>query len=166
MAWTRSVLVVANVTATSDELRDALLARAAQERTAFTLIVPATAFGGGRAAAQQTVFAAVKQLREAGLEVEGDVGHEDPIIAISEAWDPRRLDEILISTLASGVSKWLQCDLPQRAARITGARVTQVVSAPPKRVYGPSPVRTHAKQGVLSPLSVLGWGAGGTDTPR
>lgn len=160
MAWTRSVLVVANVTATSDELRGALLARAAQERTTFTLVVPATVFGGGYQAAEQKVFAAVDRLREAGLEVEGSVGHEDPIIAISEAWDPRRFDEILISTLPSGASKWLQCDLPRRAAKITGAPVTQVASAPPKRVYGPSPVRTNAKRGVLSPLSVLGWGAG------
>ncbi len=160
MAWTRSVLVVANVTATSDELRDALVGRAAHERTSFVLIVPATAFGGGRQAAEEMLLAAVERLRGAGVEVEGSVGHEDPIIAISEAWDPRRFDEIVISTLPSGTSKWLQCDLPQRAAKITGAPVTQVASAPPKRVYGPSPVRTHVKHGVLSPLSVLGWGAG------
>ncbi|MGZ4183674.1 MAG: hypothetical protein ACXVUL_23675 [Solirubrobacteraceae bacterium] len=160
MAWTRSVLVVANVTATSDELRNALVARAARERTSFALVVPATAFGGGRHVAEQMLLTAVERLRAAGLEVEGSVGHEDPIIAISEAWDPRRFDEILISTLPSGTSKWLQCDLPQRAAKITGAPVTQVASAPPKRVHGPSPVRTHVKQGVLTPLSVLGWGAG------
>jgi hypothetical protein len=152
---------VANVTATSAELRDALLARAGADPTAFTLIVPATAFGGGPAAAEQKVSAAVDLLRESGLEVVGGVGHEDPIVAVSEAWDPGRFDEILISTLPSGISKWLQCDLPQRAAKITGAPVTHIVSAPTDRIVGTPPMPTNAKLGVLSPLSVLGWGAGG-----
>ena len=45
MTWTKSVLVVANVTATSDELLDALKAQAQREPSKFTLIIPATPFG-------------------------------------------------------------------------------------------------------------------------
>ena len=52
MAWKRTVLVLANVTATSDEFVEALRKRAAVEAVQYHLIVPATAFGGGREAAQ------------------------------------------------------------------------------------------------------------------
>src|ERR1700729_10971 len=42
MTWKRNFLVVANVTATSEELIDALQARAKQETCGFTLVIPAT----------------------------------------------------------------------------------------------------------------------------
>src|SRR5438270_2108319 len=135
MAWKRSVLVLANVTATSDELLQALQARAAREPMSFMLIVPATSLGGGRQAAKQQVLDAVERLRAAGLEAEGGIGDGDPMIAVTETWDPRRFDEIVIPTLPSAVSKWLQTDLPHRVAKLTGAPVTHVVSAPPKRTY-------------------------------
>jgi hypothetical protein len=48
MTWTKHILVVANVTAMSDELLAALEARAAKEPAAFTLIVPTIPFEGGR----------------------------------------------------------------------------------------------------------------------
>jgi len=165
MAWKRSVLVLANVTATSRELLDALLARAEREQTDFTLIVPATAYGGGRAAAMQTVSDAVGRLRAAGLEASGSVGDGDPIIAVTEAWDPKRFDEIMISTLPSDLSKWMQTDLPHRVARVTGAPVTHIVSAPPKRDHVTVPARGQEKQGVMAPLSVLGWGGGSSAHP-
>jgi hypothetical protein len=83
MAWKRNVLVVANVTAASDELLAVLKARAAKEPAAFTLIVPATPFGGGREAAQTKVKEAVAQLREAGLEAAGVVGEGDRLVAVT-----------------------------------------------------------------------------------
>ena len=43
MTWKRSFLVVANVTATSDELMRALRERAEREPVSFTMIVPARA---------------------------------------------------------------------------------------------------------------------------
>ena len=91
MAWKRNILVVANVTATSEELLAALKERVAQEPATFTLIVPATAFGGGHAAAAQQVDDAVEHMRAAGLLVEGSPGDADPIIAVSEAWDAHAL---------------------------------------------------------------------------
>jgi hypothetical protein len=162
MAWKRSVLVVANVTATSDELLATLQARSAREPMSFTLIVPATASDGGREAAKQQVVAALERLRAAGLEVDGGIGDGDPMIAVTEAWDPRRFDEIMISTLPSALSKWLQTDLPHRVAKLTGARVTHVLSTPPKRTYSTVPAPAQSNQGVLRPLSVLGWGGSGT----
>ena len=124
------ILVVANVTATSDELLAALEARAAKEPAEFTLIVPATPLEGGRAGASERLHAAIARLRAAGLEVEGHVADGNPIAAVTEAWDPGRYDEIILSTLAMRVSKWLHAGLPQRISELTGALVTHVVARP------------------------------------
>lgn len=159
MAWKRNVLVVANVTATSDELLDALVARAGRGPSAFTLIVPATPFGGGRAVALATLEHAVAQLREAGLEAEGIVGAPDPIVAVTDVWDPKRYDEIIVSTLPMSVSKWLHAGLPERISKLTDAPVTHVVSQPPKPAVEPVAPPRHAPTGVLGPLTVLAWGA-------
>jgi hypothetical protein len=158
MAWKKNVLVVANVTATSDELIGALTARAEQEAMAFMLIVPATPLQGGRAAALATLRDAVHRLDAAGLEVDGSVGASDPISALSDAWDPKIYDEIVVSTLPVGVSKWLRAGLPDRVAKLTGAPVTHIVSEPTKPAVRTGPAPVHAKHGVMAPLSVLAWG--------
>jgi nucleotide-binding universal stress UspA family protein len=157
MAFKKNILVIANVTATSDELCSILIERAKQELVAFTILVPATSAAGGHAAAQEQVEAAVARLREAGLEASGSVGDRDPIVAISEAWDPRHYDEIVMSTLPIGASKWLRAGLPERISKLTGTLVTHIVSEPPRApVEQGSPPR-HADKG-LGPLTVLGWG--------
>jgi hypothetical protein len=158
IAWKRNVLVVANVTATSDELLDALKERAAREAAAFTLIVPATPFGGGRAAAAKQLAEALEHMRDGGLEVEGSVGDADPMTAVTESWDPRRYDEIILATLPTGVSKWLQADLPHRVAKFTGAQVVHIVSRPPKPELKTVRVVEHDKHGLLTPLAALGRG--------
>jgi hypothetical protein len=155
----KKVLVVANVTATSDELRQALVQRAQQAPVAFTLLVPATRAGGELAAAQRKLATAVQRLRQAGLEVEGTVGDSDPLVAVAEAWDPRRYDEIIVSTLPMRISKWLHAGLPERIFRLTGAPVTHVVSEPPKPPRATAPRRPHHHdKAALGPLSVLAWG--------
>jgi hypothetical protein len=159
MPWKWRVLVIANVTARSEELLVALRTRAARQATAYQLVAPATSFGGGRPAATHTLQAALARLREEGLEVDGVVGHSDPCTAAIEAWDPRRYDEIIISTLPMRVSKWLHAGLPERVGRSTGALVTHVVSQPPSEPARarPAPVRQHPDP-ILGALSVLDWG--------
>lgn len=132
MSWKHQVLVVANVTATSPELINTLKLRGERGASSFSLIVPATAFAGGRAAATQRVSEAVGCLRELGLEVDGTIGDGDPVVAVAEAWDPAEYDEIIISTLPVGWSRWLRAGLPRRIERLTGALVTHVVAKPPK----------------------------------
>jgi hypothetical protein len=156
MAWKRNVLVVANVTATSDELLQALKTRAARESAVFTLIVPATPFGGGRAAAAKQLEEAIERMRDGGLEVEGRVGDADPMTAVAESWDPRRYDEIFLATLPTDVSKWLQADLPQRVAKFTGAQVVHIVSRSPKPELKTVRVAEPDKYGLLTPLATLG----------
>src|SRR6476661_3019607 len=85
-----SVLVVANRTAGSDELLEALRARAAQGPATFHLVVPATARGvswvadmsAGTDAAEHNLEGALERLRGAGLEIEGEIGDGDPVAAI------------------------------------------------------------------------------------
>ena len=71
MTWKRSFLVVANVTATSEQLLDELKARAAEQPSSFTLVIPATPFGGGREAASGTLGEALEELQGRGARVRG-----------------------------------------------------------------------------------------------
>src|SRR5437764_8229424 len=157
MAWTKTVLVVANVTATSDELLEALKAQAQREPTKFNLIIPATPFGGGRKAAIEKLSSALEHLRDAGLQAEGSVCDPDPLGAVTEAWDAKRFDEIIVSTLPMKFSKWLHAGLPERISRLTDAPVSHVVSEPPRPEpeLAPPPARSDSGMG---PLSVLAWG--------
>lgn len=159
MAWKRNILVVANVTATSGTLIQALASQVEKGPAAFTLIVPANPFGGGRAAAKAKLDEALEQLRGAGIEADGQVADADPLVAVSEAWDPKRYDEIIISTLPMSVSKWLHAGLPERVGKLTGAPVTHVVSEPEKPAVETAPPPSHdSPSKVMGPLGVLAWG--------
>jgi hypothetical protein len=141
MADKARVLVVANRTAESDELRSALRARAQEGPAAFTLLVPATPHGVAWAAdmhsaapeAEQNMDRAVERLRrEESLEISGRVGDPDPVAAVEDAVNFDSFDEIIVSTLPTHVSKWLKLDLPHRVERATGLRVRHVIAAEPK----------------------------------
>jgi hypothetical protein len=156
MAWKFSVLVVANVTAASDELLAALKDRAERRQCAFRLLVPATGGGkAGREAAQAGLDKALERMRGAGLEVEGVVGDADPVIAVHDLWDPRRFDEIVISTLPTGASRWLAVDLPHRVEKFTGVQVEHVVAAEPRPPVRTEPAPEPERYGVLSPLAAI-----------
>ena len=158
MVWTTNVLVVANVTATSPELIAELTARASSGPARFTLVVPAAPGAEGRQRADQALAAALEMMGAAGLEVEGHIGDSDPICAVSDEWDPRRYDEIVLATLPADVSKWLHGGLPERVERLTGARVTHVVARPAKPEVTVHRAPAREKLGVMAPLSVLSWG--------
>jgi len=127
------VLVLANRTADSPQLRDALLERREQGPIVVTLLVPASWEPqdphGGMETGRRRVRGALARLRDTGLDVQCRVGDADPITALRDAWDPDRFDEVIVSTLPSRMSKWLQIDLPRRAGRITGVPVTHVEAA-------------------------------------
>ena len=129
-----SVLVVANRTAGSDELLEALRERAARSPAKFHLVVPATAHGvsrvtdthAGSSAAEHDLEGALERLRGAGLEIEGEIGDPEPVAAVQDAANSASYDEVIVSTLHKHVSRWLKLDLPSKAAHATGLPVTHV----------------------------------------
>ncbi|GAC1436515.1 MAG: hypothetical protein NVSMB51_08060 [Solirubrobacteraceae bacterium] len=160
MPWTAHVLVVANLTAGSTELLAEMRGRAAKGPTRFTLLIPrrSTARLSG---AEDPLDGVIAQMLEAELDVELVIGDSDPILAVSEAFDPRRHDEIVVSTLPADTSKWLQIDWPHRIARITGAPVKHIVATPPAvRATSRAATPPRRRSGVLRPLEVLTWSGG------
>ena len=158
MAWHANVLVVANVTAASDALLSALQARAERGPIRLTLLMPAAGLGHhAREAAEERLQEALERWRAAGLEATGVVGDSEPMHAVLEIWDPRRFDEVVVSTLPGASSRWLRFDFPHRVAQATGVPVTHVVATiPPLQVPGaPAPER---RREPLGPLAVLAWG--------
>ena len=133
MPWMTKLLVIANRTVDSEEIRNAIVSRAAAGPVEVTLVAPASS-GAGSMSARRTVTAqrlerALQGLTDAGVPVEGVVGDPDPMVAVQDAWDPRRYDEVIVATLPTGASRWMAADLPHRVERMTGARVTHVVAA-------------------------------------
>jgi len=119
---TTRLLVVANRTADSEELFQALKARAEQGKIEVTLLVPQDTHGGqGR-----RLNAALERLHAAGITAEGMLGDTDPAIAVQECWDPRQFDEVYVATLPVGTSRWLGFDLPHRISKMTDAVVHHV----------------------------------------
>jgi hypothetical protein len=152
MAWEFSLLVVANVTAGSDELTACLRERSEQGACRFTLVMPASG-----AEARRRLEDALTRMREAGLEnVEGRVGDPDPVVAVMDMWDPMKFDEIIVSTLPTGSSRWLGLDLPHRLEKLTSVPVRHVVSHPPPEEVpaGPPPKRSES-MGVLAALGAM-----------
>ena len=128
MPFTRKILVVAHQTAASDDLVEALRHQAEQGKCRFTLIVPAPATTPADQV-KTTMEGALARMREAGLQnVEGRVGDPDPIVAVMDVWDPMKFDEVIVSTLPTDESRWIELELPERIAKLTGAPVTHVVS--------------------------------------
>ncbi len=126
MAVTFSVLVVANRTADSPELLDALRVRADRGPVRFTLLAPAST---GREATERQLESALELMRAAGLDVTGRIGDRDPLSAVMDAWNPGEFDEVIVSTLPAQTSRWLSINLPQRVAKLTDAIVTHVVAS-------------------------------------
>jgi hypothetical protein len=138
MADTVRVLVVANRTAATPALIEAVRERAARGPASFTLLVPHTAKGlhrlvdpedQGQSEAAATVELAVPLLAEAaGAPVESMIGDAEPLAAIQDAVNLHGFDEIIISTLPKRVSRWLKLDLPSKVSGL-GLPVTTVTAA-------------------------------------
>jgi hypothetical protein len=120
------LLVVANQTVDSDELYDALRERTEQGPLSVTLLVPQDQQHG----LGTRLKAALDRLHAAGVEAEAMLGDVDPACAVIELWDPRRWDEIIVSTLPTGTSRWLRIDLPHRITRAIDAPVHHIETQP------------------------------------
>lgn len=123
-----TILVVANQTASSNELASALEERASRGPIRLELVVPPVGPGDEcREEAAQRLEEALQGLRDGGLEASGQVSSDcDALTAVLEAYDPGRHDEIIVSTLPASISHWMGIDLPARVARATNALVRHV----------------------------------------
>jgi len=120
-----SVLVVAHQTAATSALLDAVRDRASHGATRFHLVVPKQPHGfhkyanphdHGTDEADAVLRDALPRLSEAaGGEVSGAIGDSEPLMAIQDALNLDHFDEIIISTLPLGASKWLKLDLVSKA---------------------------------------------------
>jgi hypothetical protein len=150
-------LVVANQTLSGQQLLDAIHDRMARGPAEFWILVPATPtthlitdFGAlsgafpvdpnllptaaevreeGIAVARSNLDTELRRLREVGATADGAVGDPDPMKAIEQAVSQRQFDEIILSTLPPGISRWLALDLPHRVRRKFDVPLT-VITAP------------------------------------
>ncbi|MFZ0041347.1 MAG: hypothetical protein WAK93_08575 [Solirubrobacteraceae bacterium] len=132
-----SVLVVAHQTAANPALVDAVRRRADQGPARFHLVVPRSPHGmhrvvdpheAGDQEAREVLAQALPVLSQAaGREITGSVGDAEPLMAIEDAVNLGHYDEIIVSTLPLGISRWLKLDLVSKA-RALGLPVTHVAA--------------------------------------
>jgi hypothetical protein len=132
-----SILVVAHQTAATEPLLRAVRERAARSPAKFHLVVPRQPHGmhkvvdpieAGEDEAQAVLNSALPQLSEAaGQPVEGSIGDPEPLMAIQDAVNLGHYDEIIVSTLPLGISRWLKLDLISKAKAL-GLPVTHVLA--------------------------------------
>jgi hypothetical protein len=132
------VLIVARRTAGSPQLLEAVSSRAREGPCNFTLLVPAFPNGlrrvgdpadPGQRAAERRIGAAVPLLsRAAGSEVVAVIGGHEPFAAVRDALQMLGFDEVIVSMLSPGVSRWLRSELPAKI-RALGVPVIEVMGA-------------------------------------
>jgi nucleotide-binding universal stress UspA family protein len=137
MSEPANVLVVAHQTAATRPLLDAVRERARRSPARFHLVVPRQPHGmhkvvdpleAGEEEAQHVLADALPKLSAAAAtEVSGEIGDPEPLMAIQDAVNLGHYDEIIISTLPLGISRWLKLDLVSKA-RALGLPVTHVLA--------------------------------------
>ena len=137
MSEPASVLVVAHQTAANSALLEAVHERAQHGPVRFHMVVPRQPHGmhkvvdpteAGEGEANGVLEVALPKLSEAaGQEVTGSIGDAEPLMAIHDAVNLGNYDEIIISTLPLGISRWLKLDLISKA-RALGLPVTHIAA--------------------------------------
>ena len=133
----RRYLVIANRTLCEQHLLDELhRRRIADPGCRFHLVVPATHPPGMftdeqcHAIARAQLAEALDTLAVAGISATGEVGDANPVTAVGDVLlrELGRFDEIIISTLPVGLSKWISENTVRRLKRATGLQVTHVIA--------------------------------------
>ena len=151
----RRCLIVANQSLGGDELQRLVLERIRESGATFYVVVPATRpadysiaaaamYGGmlgmegialppedtddGEDVAAERLAAALRGLTAMGAEADGEVGDPDPVEAVRLVLERREFDEIILSTLAPGISRWLRMDLVSRMKRRFDLPITHITA--------------------------------------
>lgn len=136
----RRYLVVANQTLGGAHLAEKIGEAMAQGPCRFHVVVPATppgdhvvwTEGEAHAIAGERLRRALEWLRSMGAEATGEIGDPRPLLAIRDVLYANEFDEIVLSTLPAGLSRWLRQDLPARVRRAFGIPVSHVIGEAPK----------------------------------
>lgn len=149
---TRRILVVANQTAAGRELLEEIRNRSRGRKCEVMLVSPALVnsraahwasdIDDGLDRARERMARSVAAFRGVGVEVRAEVGDSDPNMAIEDALRVFPADEIVISTLPPGVSRWLEHDVVERTRREVDLPMTHViVDLDAERAAAPTPSR-------------------------
>ena len=134
MASVARYLVVANQTLGGDHLLEKVKECMAAGESTFHIVVPATAptdhlwtEAEAQNVAQNRLQEALTRFRDLGAEVDGEVGDGNPMLAVEDAMREGGFDEIILSTLRPGLSRWLKLDLPDRVKAKYAVPVTHLI---------------------------------------
>ncbi len=133
----KRILIVAQRTAATPKLLDAVAERALREPCAFTLLVPRPYWDPDTEEASIILELALPLLDlAAGSPVRGLVGASDPYEAVRETLERESYDEVIVSTLPQRVSRWLHLDLAHRIQGL-GVPVTLITAEQSERGHRP-----------------------------
>ena len=121
----RRYLVVANRTLASMEVKQAILQRSQDGPCQFRVVVPATrqeerltwTLGAAWAVARRRLDDALNALADLGVDATGEVGDENPVLAVLDALLAEPADEVILCTLPDGLSRWVRLDVTKRLRR-------------------------------------------------
>ena len=132
----RRYLVVANRTLGGEHLLDAVRQRMAEGPCTFHIVVPASypasttwSEGQVQAEAQERLDDALARFGELGAAAAGEVGDASPVRAIGDVLLREPVDEVILSTLPPGPSRWLRQDVVHRVQRNYDIPVVHIVAA-------------------------------------
>ena len=134
----RRHLVIAHQTLFSAELLRVMRERLARGPARFHVVVPELhpnglvwTQGQSRAEAKRRLDEALDRFSAQGLSVEGEVGDTNPVYAamtVLRREGSDQFDEVIVSTLPLGASKWLGIDVPTRLQKSTKLPICHVVA--------------------------------------
>jgi len=132
----RTILIVANQTLPGEPLAREVADRILSGATDFFVVVPVTPPPGGgltwdedeaRRSAEDRLAAFLERLRAQGVTATGEIGDRDPVQAVRDAARGRDVEEVILSTLPAGRSRWLRQDIPSRLRDAVDVPVAVVV---------------------------------------
>ena len=118
-------LVVATQTVATPDLVNRLKERAAAQPHRYTIVCPRTD-DVGEAEIVRDLASTLAQLYRADVDATGQPMSPDPFLAVKNAIEHYRIDEVLISTFAGEGSRWLEGDLVGRVREITDKQVEHI----------------------------------------
>ena len=139
-----TVLIVANQTLLSPSLAAAVEDRIREGPVRFHVVVPATPVTHRltwneeetNEAAQGRLDALLARLDALGAPSTGEIGPSDPVAAAMDVLAASPADEVILSTLPPGVSRWLGADV--------GSRLQAALDVPVVVVTSPREAETRA----------------------